>query len=216
MAAGNSIFFFFVFLLTGGFFAGIIYFARHQKRISNAGPLVGQAKPDFNHGSPKQFSSINIYDFVKQKAAPNLPDEWPEEVEHMTIGWGEPEDNCVVELYLNFSPDERVVIDRRGLNEEVLEEELLFDDETIERIENAQAKELRKAKDDRERKALEAVHQTQLNQARRETWGKTIEYYIACPYTKSFPTPYQATLYRKKLETQILPRFRKLLKDHME
>ncbi len=147
--------------------------------------------------------------------APRPPEKWPEEIEQMTVNWGEPEDNRTVEMYLALSYAERVVIDRRGLNEEVLEEEPLFDDEDLARIERAQQKELRKAPDARTRAALEAVHQTQLNQAKRETWGKTIEYYMTYPYTKTLPTPYQATLYRKKLETVILPKFRKLLKDHM-
>ena len=133
----------------------------------------------------------------------------------MTVSWGEPDDNCTVELYLALSYEERAAVIRFGLNEKVLEEEPLFDDDDLERIQRAQEKERRRAPDARTRAAFDAEHQTQLNQAKRETWGKTIEYYLTYPYTKTLPTPYQATLYRKKLEQKILPDIRNMLKEYV-
>lgn len=214
MPPGNLLFLVLIAVVIPSFLGGIVYLSRRESRPKKRGPVLPIAKPPMD-GSPKPFSKIDIYEFVRQKAVPQPPEHWPEQIEHMTVDWGEPEDNCTVELYLALSYDERAAIKRHGLNEKVLEEEDLFDDDDLERIERAQEKELRHISDPRIAAAYRAEHQSQLAQAKRETWGKTIEYYLTYPYTKTLPTPYQATLYRKKLEKKVLPEIRDMLKEYV-
>ena len=156
-------------------------------------------------------SAIKLSDFVADKLAPEAPVSVPP-VDEMTWEFGEP--GTVVQLYLALSQEERALIKHWGLDEIPLEEESLFDDEALDKLAQAQQKELLREKDEGKLAALRVEHLQQIETAKAQKWGRTIEYYLQWPYTREFETRFQATQYRNRLEQQILPNFRKTLDEY--
>jgi hypothetical protein len=156
-------------------------------------------------------SKIKLSDFVADKVAPKAPTSVPP-VDEMTWEFGEP--GTTVKLYLALSQEERAIIKRWGLDELPLEEEPLFDDTALDKLAEAQQKELLQEKDEGTLAALRIEHRQQIKTAKAQKWGRTIEYYLQWPYTREFETRFQATQYRNSLERQILPNFRKTLEEY--
>jgi hypothetical protein len=161
-----------------------------------------------------QHSRIYLADYVRHKVAPPAPISLPY-VDHMHWHFDEPRDESdhEVRLYAVLSQEERALVRRWGLQHHAFEQETLFDDEALERLQTDQSLELASAPDPQLKASLAIEHKQQLAMAREAKIDITIEDYLSYPYCKQFGNRYQATNGQRKFN-KIMTDIRKMLEDY--
>jgi hypothetical protein len=164
---------------------------------------------------PAEYSRIDLRRFAPRHLLPKPPEK-PPYVPQMRWHFTDfPDDEDVphlVELWLALSEEEYKLIRRFELNKEPLEEEAVYDEVAIAAIRRAQAAEIERAgKDTKHIARLKMEHEQQLEYVEKQTFGRTIEYYIQWPYRREFDTRTQARLYWDKLDEKVLPDFKRRL-----
>lgn len=177
-----------------------------------AGPVIdGQAVEVVKPKTPldqipmQKYSRINPVEFIQHKLTPETIIAAPE-VENMRWKFDEPADDYDSELrlFLAFSRDERALIRRFGLDDEVFETEPAYDDDAAERLQLAQHQELEAAIDPRIRAALQLEHTEQTAWAKEQKLEITLSDYMAFPYRRKYVNRGQLTGAERKLHGRLV------------
>lgn len=157
------------------------------------------------------ISKIKLEDFIKDKLEPPIqPTDLPKVTQTAIEFDEEKTDNGVtVHAFLLLSPEDIAIIEDKGLDEEVIEEEPAFDEERFELLEAAQAKEIAEAPHARARAGLRAIHKQQLADAKTWKLKLTIANYRAME--RHFVKPLEATKWQNQLEQRVMQRVNQLL-----
>lgn len=166
-----------------------------------------------------EFSRVDLRRFAPYHLLPKAPEKPPYVPEmrwHFT-DFPDNDDEHFVELWLALSEAEYKLIRQFDLHKEPLEDEPLYDADAIEGIRNAQQAELARAEGDiKQVQRLKVEHQLQIEFIRKQTFGRTIEYFIQWPYRREFNTRREARDYWEKLDRKVLPDFKRRLERYAE
>ena len=190
--------------------------------IKDTPPQLLEPEPAYplNPPPPTEYSRIDLRRFAPYHAIPKEPNKPPYVPEMQWQFTDFPDDEGAenfVELWLALSESEYKLIRTFELNKEPLEDESLYDEDAIAAIQHAQEDELRRAEGDPAQiQRLKMEHKLQMDFVRKQTFGRTIEYYIQWPYRREFKTRRQAVEYMEKLDRKILPDFKRRLERYAQ
>lgn len=156
-------------------------------------------------------SKINLEDFIRDKLEPPVNPTDFDKVRETTLEFDQEktEDGITVCAFLLLSPEDVAIIEDKGLNDEMIEEEAAFDDERFELLETAQAKEIAEAPNPRARAILRALHKQQIQDAKAWKLKLTIANYRAME--RHFKSALEATKWQTQIEQRVMQRVNQLL-----
>jgi hypothetical protein len=183
---------------------------KHQEELAPA----PAPEPQYEYQpDPPIESNIDLEWFVRDKLEPAVAPEGLPKVRKtvLTFDQEKTEDGIVVRAYLLLSPEDVAIIESKGLEDEVLENEPAYDPERLSLLRAAQEEEIARAPDARVRAGLRALHKQQLEDAKEWKLERTIADYRAME--RHFKRQLEATKWQKELEQRVMRRINTLL-DH--